>query len=378
MVTGLITDEALARGWRVECSNVAGNGVVDSEGALMSYGQLDPPPLERSKHRRRTPTGTGGLTTSSVPYFLSADWSKRPDKRSVYLADCRKPRVRRCEPPPGLGWDLDALLRRAQDLARDGPVLVGIDVVLGVPKGYWASMRDKQRRRRPETLVDWLRGLDPSGEFFETVNEPDQWRVDRPWFKVAKGIGARTRFTSQVEGGMRRRIDVATGGNPLFAVAGMPGTVGAGTREVWKELIPHLSDDREFAIWPFEDSLNCLLDKGGVVLCETYPRLAYAVALADELPTKRIRGAKTKPEWRNAKCKLLKQAGWVRENRVDLGELDPPRKNDDDFDAHFTAAAVLRCVCEGRPLADPTWIDEEAEGSMLLTGVSDFRRKRSR
>ena len=296
----------------------------------------------------------------------------------MYLADCRKRHVSRCEIPPGPGWDLDALLCLAQDLAQDGPVLVGIDVALGVPKGYWAPMRDKQRRRRSETFVDWLQGLDPSGEFFETVNEPDQWCVDRPWFKVAKGIGGRTRFTSQVEGGMRRGIDVATGGNPLFAVAGMPGTVGAGTREIWKELIPHLSDNREFAIWPFEGSLKRPLDRRRVVLCETYPRLAYAVALADELPTKRIRGAKTKSEWRNAKCDLLKQAGWVREYRVGLGELHPLRKNDDDFDAHFTAAAVLRCVCEGRPLADPTWIDEEAEGSMLLTGVVDLRRKRSR
>ena len=315
---------------------------------------------------------------SSVPYFLSADWSKRPDKRSVYLADCRERRVRRCEPPPGSDWDLDALLCRAHDLAQDGPVLVGVDVVLGVPKGYWAPMRDQQRRRRPETFVDWLQGLDPSGEFFETVDEPDQWCVDRPWFKVAKGIGGRTRFTSQVEGGMRRDIDVATGGNPLFAVAGMPGTVGAGTRKVWKELIPRLAGDREFEIWPFEGSLNCLLDRHRVVLCETYPRLAYAAALADELPTKRIRGAKTKSEWRNVKCDLLQQARWVRENEVDLGELGPLRKNDDDFDAHFTAAAVLRCVCEERPLAHPIWIDQEAEGSMLLTGVVDLPPKRSR
>lgn len=251
-------------------------------------------------------------------------------------------------------------------------------MVLGVPEGYWAQMRDKQRWCQRETFVDWLQGLDRSGEFFETVDEPDQWCVTRPWFKVAMGIGGRKRFTSQVEGGMRRHIDVATGGNPLFAVAGMPGTVGSGTRDIWKALIPHLSDGRKFAVWPFEGALNCLLNRHRVVLCETYPRLAYAVALADKLPTKRIRSAKTKSEWRNAKCDLLKQAGWVRENQVDLGELDSPRKNDDDFDAHFTAAAVLRCFCEGRPLADPTWIDEEAEGSMLLTGVVDFLRKRSR
>ncbi|MCY4550600.1 MAG: hypothetical protein OXC28_19730 [Defluviicoccus sp.] len=49
------------------------------------------------------PQGTRGKLLT--PYFLSADWSKRPDKRSVYLADCRERRVRRCEPPsPARLW----------------------------------------------------------------------------------------------------------------------------------------------------------------------------------------------------------------------------------------------------------------------------------
>ena len=310
-------------------------------------------------------------TRPMAAHFLSADWSKRPEKRSVYLADCRNRRIEKRE-APGADWNLKALLGVANDLSQDGPVLIGVDVVLGVPEGYWRRVVDAKSPHPPETFVDWLRFLDPSVEFFETVVEPDDWCVDRPWFRVAKGVGGRTRFTSKVAGGLRRRIDRATGGNPMFAVSGIPGSVGSATRELWQELVPHLIRGREFAIWPFDGCLNSLLDGRKVVLCETYPRLAYAVALADDLPTGRIRSAKTKSEWRNEKCDLLARAEWVRANRVCLGDLGPLRSNDDNFDAHFTAAAVLRCVCEKTPLADPNWVDEKAEGSMLLAGVVEL------
>ena len=59
---------------------------------------------------------------------------------------------------------------------------------------------------------------------------------------------------------------------------------------------------------------------------------------------------------------------WVAANGVDLGDLGPTRTNEDDFDAHLTAAAILRCVLEGTPVTRSEWIDAEAEGSMLLAG----------
>ena len=68
----------------------------------------------------------------------------------------------------------------------------------------------------------------------------------------------------------------------------MAGTVGSGTRELWKELMPHLTGDRLFAIWPFEGDLIFLLESRGLVICETYPRSAYGAALAESLPTGQI------------------------------------------------------------------------------------------
>ena len=310
-----------------------------------------------------------------VSYFVSADWSKRSDKRSVYVADVRKRRIVKGA-QSGTSWDVGALLDLADQLSGDGPVLIGVDVVLGVPEGYWRLVLDEWRPHMPETFVDWLRSLDRSGVFFErTVVDPAEWRVERPWFKVAKGDGGLTSFTNKVEGGMRRRIDAATRANPVFAVAGIPGTVGSGTRDFWKELVPHLCGDKGFSVWPFEGDLTSLLVGHGVVLCETYPALAYAAALADELPTGQIANSKTKRAWRDHVCNRLAQAEWVDASRIDLGDLDASRANEDDFDAHVTAAAFLRCIHEGREIASPEWIDAKAEGSMLLAGVVDPYRK---
>ena len=107
------------------------------------------------------------------------------------------------------------------------------------------------------------------------------------------------------------------------------------------------------------------------MLAETYPGLAYAAALADDLPTERLAVGKTKPDQRNQVCNLLGDAAWVKAHDVDLGDLDAARDNEDDFDAHLTAAAVLRCYLEETPVVRHEWIDQVAEGSMLLAGPVD-------
>ena len=310
-----------------------------------------------------------------IAHFVSADWGKAPAKRAIWIADISDGRIRMAERRCGY-WNLEKLLGLAEDLAVHGPVLVGTDVVLGIPAGYWELVREASGPH-PKSFVHWLGGLDPAGEFFETARVPDEWHASRPWFRVMKGPGGLTSFTGKVSGGMLRRVDAATGAKPVFAVSGIPGTVGSGTREFWKELAPRLSGDRNFRIWPFEGDLEPLTAGREVVLCETYPALAYAAALADHLPTGRVSNAKTKPEWRNDKCDQLHRAAWIRANGINLGNLEPARENEDDFDACFTAAAVLRCIREGIRLADPEWVDGRAEGSMLLAGAVNLDRRKS-
>ena len=307
-------------------------------------------------------------------FFISADWSKHAQKRAVCVADLRERRLFRPAPPGQ--WDLGALLGLARSLS--GRVLIGIDVGLGVSRTYWKLTLQECPGSQPENFVQWLSGLDANGEFFTTVIHAEDWSVNRPWFAVPPGTGGLTAFVRRMENGLLRDLAVRTGAKPIFIVSGIPGTVGSGTRAIWRELIPLLREPRDFALWPFEGDVKFGHPKHEILLAETYPGLAYAAALADELPAAPLRVAKTSASERESACDLIGNASWVRENLVDLGELGAARASEDDFDALFTAAAVLRCVVESLPIVFPRWIDAEVEGSMLLAGPVDPARKAAR
>lgn len=117
--------------------------------------------------------------------------------------------------------------------------------------------------------------------------------------------------------------------------------------------------------------MNELLRDRRIVLAETCPAFAYGAALAGELPTSRVLVSKTRPEQRRAACERIARARWVESGHVDLGDLGPVQADEDAFDSHVTAAAVLRCVLEDRPLVAPAWIDPVVEGAMLLAGSVD-------
>ncbi len=304
-------------------------------------------------------------------YFISADWSKNPEKRSVYVTDIDKRLI--FKPSKTGFWNLEALLKLANSLRQSGNVLIGVDIVIGVSNGYWQMILEKSGQNQPENFIHWLRNIEPDSTFFsKTINNSSKWKVDEPWFDVPKGKGGLTSFKEKVNDGFLRRIDQETGAKPVFAVSGIPGVVGAATRSFWHELIPFLNRcGREFTIFPFEHDLSNLFYQDAIVLCEIYPSIAYAAALADKLPEGRLRISKTNQQQREEACECLKKNNWVKRNQIDLGDLDPLIKSEDDFDAHLTAAAVMRCVIERRPLASQDWIDGIAEGSMLLTGAFD-------
>ena len=308
-------------------------------------------------------------------FFVSADWSKEPGKRAVYVADLREHRIFR---EARSDWRFDSLMALAEELSAEGSVLVGVDVVLGVPRSYWNLVHDDSRCGQPSSFVDWLGRLGCNQEFFDPANTAgnhEQWRVDLPWFHVPKGKGTLNAFKERADDGFLRLIDRSTGAKPLFAVSGIPGTVGSGTRDLWRELAPFLRTDRGFTIWPFEGPLPDLLGTNGVVLAETYPGLAYAAALAEELPTGRFVVGKTRYQARNDACNRLSDATWVKAYGATISDLEQARADEDDFDALFTAAAVLRCVLEDTPLANADWIDNLAEGAMLLAGPVDPTRR---
>ena len=157
--------------------------------------------------------------------LISADWSKDVKKRSVHVADVRKRCIRREEYSE---WNLPNLLELARERAVDGSVLVGLDLVLGVPWNYWREVLKSGHWGHPTSFIDWIRRLNIDSEFFETVYTPSEWKVERPFFHVPKGKGGRKSFEARLDGGFLRKIDRCTGAKLMWAVSGIPGTVGSG------------------------------------------------------------------------------------------------------------------------------------------------------
>ncbi len=307
-----------------------------------------------------------------LSFFISADWSKSPAKRRVYVAELRRRRL--CKPPEPPGrWSLASILELARTLP--GRVLVGADVGMGVSRGFWRLALADRGAAAPDNFVQWLGNVDPASGFFETAAHPGQWSPQRPWFAVGKGPGGLTSFTGKTDDQLHRRLAAAAAAKPIFAVSGIPGSVGSGTREIWRELVPMLKQARDFAVWPFEGDAQFGHPQHDILLAETYPGLAYGAALAESLPAARLVIAKRKEAQRIRACEQFAAASRARKSPWILPDLEPAKACEDDFDALFTAAAVLRCAVEGLPIVFPQWIDHEVEGSMLLAGPVDPARK---
>jgi hypothetical protein len=135
---------------------------------------------------------------------------------------------------------------------------------------------------------------------------------------------------------------------------------------------------RDFSIWPFDGGLRDLLKANNIVLAEMYPGIAYAVALRERIPSAILMVAKNKPEQRQLAINRLTSSTWVKSQAVTLENIDEALASDDDFDALISAAGLLRCVLESRPLDEPQTDDPVCEGGVLLTSAVDFSERRKR
>jgi hypothetical protein len=133
-----------------------------------------------------------------------------------------------------------------------------------------------------------------------------------------------------------------------------------------------LGEERRLvALWPFDGTLAELAGRGGVVVGEIYPRVAYAVAVAEGAPGERG----LEPLSRNIRdvrreaLERLRRSTWVKTHgvRLNVADLAVALESADAFDALMAAAALLRCVLEGEPLSAGE--HGVAEGGILGSGA---------
>jgi 8-oxo-dGTP diphosphatase len=304
--------------------------------------------------------------------IVSVDWAKESKGRAVFTA-CPTTGgwlIKRPKPPAG-GWSLEQILVLAEGLAQPfgGSSLVAIDAVLGVPVGYGLQTG---LTAFPE-VMGWL---EREGALAQSIRDPELWCPERPFFAVNAGKGGLTRYVERAGGRavFYRECDRVTGGNPVFATSGIPGTVGSGSAALWREVLSaRRSEQPEFRLWPFEIELDEVPDSGTIVIAESYPRACYAVALAPNLPSEPFSIAKTNRGERRVRLNELSDAPWVREQAVELEGLEWAEETEDDFDALMQAAALTRMTGSEIPLT-PHLADSAWEGGILGTGGLEIRQ----
>jgi len=199
-----------------------------------------------------------------------------PRKRWMTLA---RPLAR----PNGRGWavsaaepvgDLPDWLARLRARAGGGAVALGVDLPLGLPRGYAANLHDAT------DFPAFLRNLADTSAFFDVCADLAELRPGRPFYP-ARGVRGMTRASHAAALGLAgpeqlsRACDRATAtrpaGAPLFWTLGANQT-GKAAISAWRGwLLPAITAPRPPRLWPFDGGLHALLAPGEVVVAETYP-----------------------------------------------------------------------------------------------------------
>ncbi|MBD0270982.1 MAG: hypothetical protein ICV73_03545 [Acetobacteraceae bacterium] len=198
-----------------------------------------------------------------------ADWSLDSRKRWITVARLRGG-AWEAEAPAPVG-DVAALLPRLLD--GGGPVALGLDLPLGLPREYARHMAEPD-------FPAFLRGLAARPGFFAVSAGLETVSRDRPFYP-ARGVRGMTRAAHAAALGMdgplglSRWCDRATAerpaGAPLFWTLGANQS-GKAAIAAWRDwLLPALGAGLPVSLWPFEGGLRMLLAPGRAALAEVYP-----------------------------------------------------------------------------------------------------------
>jgi hypothetical protein len=278
----------------------------------------------------------------------------------------------------GEGWSLAApepvgdvrqFLDRLRAAADYGPVALGLDLPLGIPRAYAAN-------RAAAGFLDFLLQTRNWPGFFRVCASIDEIGPERPFYP-ARGIAGMTRLahaTALRLGGaasLSRACDRATterpAGAPLFWTLGANQT-GKAAIAAWTEmLLPALASGQDVRLWPFAGPFRALLAPGAVAMAETYPAEALRHLGI------RLRGSKRRQADRAAVAAALLEAMARLAVTPDAALRDAlasgfgaDAAGEDRFDCVLGLLCVLNVLAGNRPdtAPDDPWI-QRWEGWVL-------------
>lgn len=298
-------------------------------------------------------------------HIIHADWSLTPGKRWMGRASLQPDGRYRLHAPQPVG-PLDRFLSHLKSESGLGAcLLVGFDFPIGLPLAY----------ARRAGIPDFLSalpgfGLQEWGEFYTVAETADEIRIERPFYPHRPGGTRRLHLVDRLGmadfNALRRQCELPRperrAACPLFWTMGAQ-QVGKAAICGWRELLsPGLLDPAlDLAVWPFHGPLAGLIQRGRVIIAETYPAEYYAEILTEQEPVA--------PSFRFSKRNplSLQQCAWriLRWSEAHNLELEPvlvqtiasgfipPSGGEDAFDAIIGLLGMLAVVLGYRPAGDP-------------------------
>lgn len=285
-----------------------------------------------------------------------ADWSIDPRKRWIARAVPHDSGWR-VEAPELVG-DIGTLLTRLTAEAGGGPVALGVDFPLGVPRAYAALLPD-------DDFPAFLRRTGTMPGFFDVAATLAEVALDRPFYP-ARGARGMTRAAHAVAlglgdaTGLSRACDRATverpAGAPLFWTLGANQT-GKAAIVAWRDMLARAGP--EVRLWPFAGPFRSRLAPGTVAIAETYPAEAMRHLGI------RLAGSKRRQSDRAAVAPML-AAAIARLGATASPELAAATRDgfgadaagEDRFDCILGVLCVLNVLAGRRPdtAPDDPWI----------------------
>lgn len=311
----------------------------------------------------RRPLRERGGGRSATELILAADWSKDSEDRAVWKADVSTAYVERVS---WRGGSFSQLLELAEEVAIRQRVLVAVDAAFGLPRAAWELNLGGVAVEGSIRFPTWLAQQDPN-RLGVKVSDPRNWSPSSPFVTLPTREG-RNGFVAAVGARMLKRAVDDRAGAKIPYLTGLPGYVGATSQSIWLELTPLLSR-RAWGFWPFDGTVGEILARCGLAIGEFYPALMYRVAGPEAKGPKKSK-CRSRASWLAA----VREEKWIRDHGVQLGCLDAPEVNDNEFDACAGALALLRMTLEKGAL-DSVGDDPISEGGILGLDFSLGQRR---
>jgi len=289
---------------------------------------------------------------------VHADWSVRPGKRWMAHGTRQSDGGYLAHAPQPVGGPATLLYRLRSWAGPRGVVLAGFDFPIGLPFHY----------ARAVGVDDFVALLPRLGggeweSFYRVAERAEEIGLHRPFYPQRPG-GAERRHLVEGPGvqhfGELRRICERGGRGrpeaaPLFWTLGAK-QVGKAAISGWRDMLaPALRDPAlDVALWPFSGALRTLLQRGRVVVAETYPA-EYYDRLGIPLPTRKGRQA-----FRAMATRALH--AWLKRREIDVtlalaeaaeAGYGEGADGEDRFDAVVGLLGMLDILLGGRPPGAP-------------------------